>query len=116
MRALPGNAGPFRSDISCTLFLSEPGEYDGGDLIINDTCGEHGVTLPADDLIIYPSGSLHQVTPVTCGSRVAPFFWVQSLIREDARRRMLFDMDVVIQKLPESRSSDSDAVVSVTGV
>lgn len=114
--ALGGSAGQFRSDISCTLFLSGPDEYDGGELIINDTYGEHEVKLPAGDLIVYPSSSLHRVAPVTRGSRVASFFWVQSLIRDDARRRMLFDLDVAIQTLGQNPASDQDALLSLTGV
>lgn len=104
-----------RSDISCTLFLCEPDEYDGGELIISDTYGEHEVKLPAGDMVIYPSSSLHKVGPVTRGARLASFFWVQSLIRDDTRRRLLFDMDSSIERL---RCGDADptAVLQLTGV
>jgi PKHD-type hydroxylase len=104
-----------RSDVSCTLFLSEPDEYDGGELIVNDTYGEHEVKLPAGDLIVYPSSSLHRVTPVTRGTRVASFFWVQSLVRDDSRRRLLFELDSSIQRLTQT-AADPAAVLQLTGV
>ena len=104
-----------RSDISCTLFLSAPEEYDGGELVISDTYGEHEVKLPAGDLIVYPSSSLHQVTPVTRGARVASFFWVQSMIRDDAQRRLLWEMDTSIERLRQT-SADPGAVLQLTGV
>lgn len=103
-----------RSDISCTLFLSEPDDYDGGELIVSDTYGEHEVKLPAGDAIIYPSSSLHRVQPVTRGARVASFFWVQSLIRDDGRRRLLFELDASIQRLTAT-GADADAVLQLTG-
>jgi PKHD-type hydroxylase len=104
-----------RSDISCTLFLSEPDDYDGGELIVSDTYGEHEVKLPAGDLIVYPSSSLHRVTPVTRGARVASFFWVQSLVRDDSRRRLLFELDSSIQSLTRSGAAAA-AVLQLTGV
>jgi PKHD-type hydroxylase len=104
-----------RSDVSCTLFLSEPDEYDGGELIVNDTYGEHEVKLPAGDLIVYPSSSLHRVAPVTRGARVASFFWVQSLIRDDGRRRLLFELDSSIQALTRS-GADAAALLQLTGI
>jgi PKHD-type hydroxylase len=104
-----------RSDVSCTLFLSEPDDYDGGELIVNDTYGEHEVKLPAGDLIVYPSSSLHRVTPVTRGTRLAAFFWVQSLIRDDSRRRLLFELDSSIQALTQS-GADAAALLQLTGV
>src|SRR5690348_3396080 len=91
-----GDGGQVRSDVSCTLFLNEPGEYDGGELVVSDTYGEHEVKLPAGDLILYPSSSLHRVAPVTRGVRLAAFFWVQSMVRDDARRTLLFEMDAAI--------------------
>jgi PKHD-type hydroxylase len=112
--ALPG-AEQLRSDISCTLFLSAPEDYDGGELIVSDTYGEHEVKLPAGDLIIYPSSSLHRVTPVTRGARVAAFFWVQSLIRDDNRRRLLFELDTSIQTLTHA-GADTGALLQLTGV
>jgi PKHD-type hydroxylase len=104
-----------RSDISCTLFLCEPDEYDGGALIIGDTYGEHEVKLPAGDLILYPSSSLHQVTPVTRGARLASFFWVQSLVRDDTRRGLLFEMDSSIERL-RSSGADAAAVLQLSGI
>jgi PKHD-type hydroxylase len=112
--ALPGGA-QMRSDVSCTLFLAEPDEYDGGELIVSDLYGEHEVKLPAGDLILYPSSSLHQVQPVTRGARIASFFWVQSLVRDDNRRRMLFELDASIQILTRS-SADAGAVLRLTSV
>jgi PKHD-type hydroxylase len=112
--ALP-NGEQLRSDISCTLFLSDPGDYDGGELVVSDTYGEHEVKLPAGDAIIYPSSSLHRVQPVTRGARLAAFFWVQSLIRDDHRRRLLFELDTSIQRLTAT-GADGDAVLQLTGV
>lgn len=108
------NGEQLRSDISCTLFLSEPDEYDGGELIVSDTYGEHEVKLPAGDAIIYPSSSLHRVQPVTRGARVAAFFWVQSLVRDDGLRRLLFELDASIQRLAAT-GADRDAVLQLTG-
>ena len=109
------NGEQLRSDISCTLFLSDPDEYDGGELIISDTYGEHEVKLPAGDLIVYPSSSLHKVNPVTRGARVASFFWVQSMIRDDVQRRLLWEMDTSIERLRQT-NGDADAVLQLTGV
>lgn len=88
-----------RTDLSCTLFLTEPEDYDGGELDIQDTYGTHSVKLPAGSLVLYPASSLHAVRPVTRGARVSSFFWLQSMIRDDARRAMLFDFDNAIQRL-----------------
>jgi PKHD-type hydroxylase len=104
-----------RSDISCTLFLCEPGEYDGGELVVSDTYGEHEIKLPAGDAIIYPSSSLHKVTPVTRGTRLAAFFWVQSMVRDDARRQLLFDLDTSIETLRRT-NANADAVLQLTNV
>ena len=113
--AVAASGEQLRSDVSCTLFLSEPDEYDGGELIVSDTYGEHEVKLPAGDLIVYPSSSLHKVQPVTRGARIASFFWVQSLIRDDSQRRLLFELDTSIQTLTHS-GADSGAVLQLTGV
>ena len=88
-----------RTDISATLFLSQPDEYDGGELVVEDTFGTHSVKLPAGDLVLYPASSLHRVQPVTRGARVASFFWIQSMIRDDGQRTILFDLDLAIQRL-----------------
>jgi PKHD-type hydroxylase len=104
-----------RSDVSCTLFLSGPDEYDGGELVISDTYGEHEVKLPAGDLIAYPSSSLHKVQPVTRGARVASFFWVQSLVRDDGERRLLLELDTSIQALTRA-NAEAGVVLQLTGV
>lgn len=104
-----------RSDISCTLFLCEPEEYDGGELVVSDTYGEHEVKLPAGDMVIYPSSSLHKVQPVTRGARLASFFWVQSMVRDDGLRRLLFDLDTSIESLRQA-NADGQAVLQLTGV
>jgi PKHD-type hydroxylase len=94
--------------VSTTLFLSDPDEYDGGELIVVDTYGEHEVKLPAGDMVVYASGSLHRVEPVTRGARVAAFFWTQSMVRDDARRTMLFELDQTIQRLRTRLGDDAD--------
>lgn len=104
-----------RTDLSATLFLADPDSYDGGELVVEDTYGVHEVKLPAGDLILYPSTSLHRVQPVTRGERVASFFWIQSLIRDDAKRTLLFDMDLAIQNLAAGAGQDAPAIVSLTG-
>lgn len=104
-----------RSDVSCTLFLSAPEDYDGGELIISDTFGEHEVKLPAGDVIVYPSSSLHRVAPVTRGERLASFFWVQSLVRDDGARRTLFELDASIQSLTAA-GADREPLLRLTGV
>ena len=114
IRSVPGTSLQMRTDLSCTLFLADPQEYDGGELEIVDTYGTHEVKLPAGDLILYPSGSLHRVHPVTRGARVASFFWVQSLVRDVARRRTLFELDQNIQSL-RAQVGDDAAVVGLTG-
>lgn len=114
--ATPGApAQQLRSDVSCTLFLNEPEDYDGGELIVHDTYGEHEVKLPAGDAIVYPSSSLHRVAPVTRGERLASFFWVQSLVRDDSQRRELFELDASIQRLTAT-GADSEALLRLTGV
>lgn len=104
-----------RSDLSCTLFLTEPEDYDGGELLVEDTYGVHEVKLPAGDLILYPASSLHQVTPVTRGARVSSFFWLQSMIRDDAKRGLLFQMDIAIQQLAAKVGPNAPELVSLTG-
>jgi len=113
VRNVPGGAAPLRTDLSCTLFLADPDDYDGGELVVIDTYGEHEVKLPAGDMILYPSSSVHKVEPVTRGTRVCSFFWVQSMVRDDARRGMLFELDQAIQAL-RVRVGDCDEVVTLT--
>ena len=114
VRNVPGSPLRLRTDVSSTLFLCDPEDYDGGELVVVDTYGTHEVKLPAGDLILYPSTSLHRVEPVTRGERVCSFFWTQSLVRDDARRAMLFEMDQTIQKLRD-RLGETEETVSLTG-
>jgi PKHD-type hydroxylase len=113
IRPLP-DGRQIRTDLSCTLFLCEPDEYDGGELEVVDTYGSHDVKLPAGDLVLYPSDSLHRVHPVTRGARVCSFFWMQSMVRETAKRRMLYELDLTITSL-RSTLGDTAEVVSLTG-
>ncbi len=114
VRSVPGSALSLRTDVSSTLFLCDPEDYDGGELVVVDTYGTHEVKLPAGDLILYPSTSLHRVEPVTRGVRVCSFFWTQSMVRDDWRRSMLFELDQNIQKL-RARVGDCEEVVGLTG-
>jgi len=99
IRPVPGTPLRIRTDLSATVFLTPPEEYDGGELVIDDTFGAHRVKLPAGSMILYPGSSLHRVEPVTRGRRLAAFFWIQSMVRDDGRRRLLFDLDRAIQQL-----------------
>ena len=115
IRQVPGTSFRIRTDVSATLFLSRPDEYDGGELDVEDTYGVHSVKLPAGDMVIYPATSLHRVTPVTRGARIASFFWIQSLVRDDAERTLLFDLDTAIQRV-SAEAPDHPAAVQLTGV
>ena len=115
IRTHPQQPVRIRTDISATLFISAPEDYDGGELTVEDTYGSHAVKLPAGDLIIYPANSLHNVTPITRGSRIASFFWTQSLIRDDTRRTLLFDLDMAIRRLTADHPEHA-SVVSLTAV
>lgn len=115
IRRVPGTGTTLRTDLSCTLFFTDPDEYDGGELTVDDTYGAHSVKLPAGDMILYPSSSLHRVTPVTRGSRLCSFFWLQSMIRDDGERTLLFDLDVAIQQLSGS-APNHPTVVSFTSI
>jgi len=115
VRSDPFSGQWLRTDVSCTLFLTDPDEYQGGELIVDDTYGSHTVKLPAGDMILYPSTSVHRVEPVTAGARLASFFWTQSMVRDDSRRALLFDMDSAISSLRQ-RHGDSDEAVSLTSV
>lgn len=103
-----------RTDLSATLFLSDPAHYDGGELVVRDTYGEHRVKLPAGHMVLYPGSSVHRVEPVTRGERMAAFFWVESLVRQDGQRNLLLDLDVAIQRLTQQQA-DSEALVGLTG-
>ena len=116
IRRIRGTKERLRTDLSCTVFLSEPDEYEGGELVIEDTYGYHEVKLPAGDMILYPSTSLHEVTAITSGCRTASFFWVQSMIRDDAERHMLFDLDQTIQKLRMQLGDTHQEVIKLTSM
>jgi PKHD-type hydroxylase len=116
IRHLRGTNFRIRSDLSATLFFSEPEDYEGGVLTIEDTFGKQEVKLAAGSMVLYPSSSLHQVTPVTRGVRVASFFWMQSMVRDDSQRALLFQMDRSIQKLVSERGNDDAEVISLTGI
>ena len=114
VRQVRGTPHRIRTDLSATLFLSAPEDYDGGELVIEDTYGLHSVKLPAGDLVLYPASSLHLVRPVTRGARVASFFWIQSMVRDDGQRTLLFDLDSAIQRV--ATDTEHPAVVQLTGV
>jgi len=115
IRQVPGTPHRVRTDLSATLFFVDPDAYEGGELVVEDTYGAHSVKLPAGHLVLYPSTSLHHVRPVTSGARLASFFWIQSLVRDDWRRTMLFDMDAAIQRLARD-IPDHPSTVQLTGV
>ena len=115
VRIHPHTGRKLRTDVSATLFLSEPDDYDGGELVVHDAFGAHRVKLAAGDMVVYPATSLHEVTPITRGRRLASFFWVQSLVRDDARRSMMFDLDNAIQRLNQT-NADALARRSLVGV
>lgn len=116
IRNIRGTQQRIRTDLSCTLFLTEPEDYDGGELVIEDTYGYHEVKLPAGDLLLYPSSSVHEVSPVTSGCRTASFFWLQSMIRDDANRHMLFNLDQSIQNLRVELGDQHSEVVKLTSL
>jgi PKHD-type hydroxylase len=115
IRQVPGSPHRIRTDLSATLFFIDPDGYEGGELVVEDTYGSHRVKLPAGDMVLYPSTSLHHVTPVTAGARVCSFFWIQSLVRDDGRRTLLFDMDTAIQRLARD-VPDHPSTIQLTGV
>jgi PKHD-type hydroxylase len=114
IRTIPGTPHRIRTDLSATLFFAAPEEYDGGELCVEDTYGVHRVKLPPGHMVLYPSTSLHHVTPVTRGARICSFFWLQSMIRDDGHRSLLFDLDLSIQRL--SRDLPDNAVATQTAV
>jgi len=115
VRMVRGSPQRVRTDLSATLFLSAPEEYDGGELIVDDTYGAHKVKLPAGHMILYPASSLHHVAPVTRGARLASFFWIQSMVRDDGERTLLFDLDGAIQKLGTAAANEK-SVIQLTGI
>lgn len=116
IRQLRGSDQRVRTDLSCTIFLSEPDDYEGGELVVEDLFGEHRVKLPAGSLVLYPSSSLHRVEPVSSGARVAAVFWLQSMVRENEAREHLFRLDSTIQKLTAERGGGDEAVVELTSL
>jgi PKHD-type hydroxylase len=116
IRQVPVTGQRIRSDLSATLFLTAPEEYDGGELVVEDAYGTHRVKLPMGHMVLYPATSLHHVTPVTRGARVSSFFWIQSMIRQDAQRTLLFDLDAAIQRLATVPSPNEAPVVKETAV
>jgi len=115
IRQVPGTPHRIRTDLSATLFFTGPDEYDGGELVVEDTYGVHSVKLPAGHLVLYPSTSLHHVRPVTRGSRICSFFWIQSMVRDDAERTLLFDLDTAIRSVSHG-APDHPAAVQLTGI
>lgn len=113
VRLHPADGSKFRTDLSATLFLTAPEDYDGGELLIEDTYGVQQVKLPAGHMVLYPASSLHRVTPVARGARVASFFWIESMVRDDSDRALLFDLDTAIQRLAAT-GADETARLSVT--
>ena len=116
MRPVAGSSERVRTDLSATLFLSDPADYDGGELTIEDTYGPRSVKLDAGDLVLYPSTSLHRVMPVTRGVRVASFFWIQSMVRDNERRALLYELDSIVQKLGGAGSAQHDEALRLAGV
>ncbi len=114
VRTLRGTNLHVRTDVSATLFLSEPDHYDGGELVVEDTFGTRAVKLPAGDLVLYPSSSVHRVEAVTRGARVASFFWIESMVRQDDQRRLLFDLDMSILAMRQ-QLGETEAVIRLTG-
>jgi PKHD-type hydroxylase len=115
IRQVPNSGHRIRTDLSATLFLSGPDQYEGGELLVEDTYGTHAVKLPAGHLVLYPSTSLHRVQPVTRGARVSSFFWIQSMIRDDGQRTLLFELDTAIQQLGHDHPGHPSSV-QLTGV
>ena len=115
IRVAAATGARIRTDISATLFLSEPSDYDGGELVVEDTYGTHSVKLPAGSIVLYPASSLHRVEPISRGRRIASFFWIQSMVRDDGQRALLFDLDSAIRRLGADHPSHP-SVVQLTGV
>ena len=116
IRIRRGSDFRIRSDLSATVFLGDPDSYDGGELVVEDTFGEQRVKLPAGHMVLYPASSVHRVEPVTRGTRTAAFFWIQSMVREDGARRLLFELDSAVQQVAATRGQADPAVISLTGI
>jgi PKHD-type hydroxylase len=115
IRQVPGTGHRIRTDLSATLFLTPPDDYEGGELVVEDTYGAHAAKLPAGHLVLYPATSLHHVRPVTAGARISSFFWIQSMVRDDGARSLLFDLDTAIQRVSQDLP-DHPGAVQLTGV
>jgi PKHD-type hydroxylase len=115
IRVATATGARIRTDVSATLFLSEPSDYDGGELVVQDTYGTHSVKLPAGSIVLYPASSLHHVEPISRGRRIASFFWIQSMVRDDGQRALLFDLDSAIRRLGADHPAHS-SVVQLTGI
>lgn len=116
LRLMPDTGERLRADLSATLFLTAPGDYEGGELIVQDSYGEHSVKLPAGDMVLYPSASRHRVAPVTSGARICCFLWIQSMVRSDSDRDMLHDLDLTIQRLTVAHGAQDTEVARLTGM
>jgi PKHD-type hydroxylase len=116
IRPVDGTPHRIRTDLSVTLMLSDPADYDGGELVIEDLFGPRSVKLPAGDMVLYPGTSIHHVRPVTRGARLASFFWIQSMVREDGDRSLLFQLDASIQRMPRESAGERDNVVQLTNI
>ena len=116
IRPVAGSTERVRTDLSATLFLSDPADYDGGELMIEDVAAQHSIKLPAGDLVLYPSTSVHRVMPVTRGVRLASFFWIQSMVRDNEKRALLYEMDSIVQKLGGAGSAQHDEALRLAGV
>ena len=114
IRGIPHTGMRLRADVSTTLFLTPPEDYDGGELVVEDTYGTHTVKLPAGHMVVYPATSLHNVTPITRGSRWSSFFWTQSMVKDDGKRAVLFDLDMAIIEIRQALSDEKKAVVGLT--
>lgn len=115
VRRIAATGERVRTDLSATLFLANPDTYDGGELVIEDTYGDQRIKLPAGDMVLYPGTSVHRVEPVTRGTRLASFFWMESMVREDERRRLLFDLDMAILQVREEQGDASSSAIALTG-
>jgi PKHD-type hydroxylase len=116
VRIRRGSEFRIRSDLSATVFLTDPDSYEGGELLVEDRIGAHRVKLPAGHMLLYPASSLHRVEPVTSGERVASFFWIQSMVRDDGARSLLFDLDSAVQTLAADRGHDDPTIIRLTGI